>query len=143
MSFLIRLRHEHAELIKIVKELEALIAGESPPASLTLLDMRRRLSSILITHLKAEDWILYPPLVASGDPRVATIAKHFVDEMGGLAQAFTAYVERWDTLNIGSDWPRYQEETRGITGALANRITRENQELYPLLEKVVSEAYIA
>jgi iron-sulfur cluster repair protein YtfE (RIC family) len=136
MSSLAQLRNEHAELVRIVKQLEELISGDAPPPSLSLFEVRRKLSSVLIAHLKAEDWVLYPPLLSSPDAQVAETARQFVDEMGGLAQAFTVYVERWDALSIESDWPRYQRESRGIIEALTTRIVRENQELYPLLEKI-------
>ena len=136
MSSLAQLRNEHAELARIVKQLEELIAEEVPPPSLSLFEVRRKLSGLLIAHLKAEDWVLYPPLLSSADPKVAETARDFVDEMGGLAQAFTVYVERWDALSIESNWPRYQQESRGIIDALTKRIIRENQELYPLLERI-------
>ena len=136
MSSLAQLRNEHAELVKIVKDLESLIAADTSPPSLALFEVRRKLSSVLIAHLKAEDWVLYPPLLSSADHKVAEIARQFVDEMGGLAQAFTVYVERWDALSIESDWPRYQRESHGIIEALTNRITRENRDLYPLLERI-------
>lgn len=136
MSNLAQLRNEHAELVRIVKELDQLIQGDSPPVAVKLYDVRRRLSSVLIGHLKVEDWVLYPPLLSSSDPEVANTVRQFVDEMGGLAQAFTVYVERWDALSIESDWPRYQKESRGIIAALTCRITRENQQLYPLLERI-------
>lgn len=136
MSSLAQLRTEHAELVKIVKELAVLIEGDLPPPAVKLFEVRRKLSSVLIAHLKAEDWVLYPPLLSSADPEVANTARHFVDEMGGLAQAFTVYVERWDALSIESDWPRYQRDSRGIIEGLTTRIVRENQELYPLLERI-------
>ena len=56
--------------------------------------------------------------------------------MGGLAQAFASFVERWDALAIEAEWPAYQKEARGIIEALSNRIVRENRELYPLLERI-------
>ena len=136
MSSLAQLRNEHAELVRIVKDLEQLIAGDTPPPSLSLFEVRRKLSGTLIAHLKAEDWVLYPPLLSSPDAKIAETARQFVDEMGGLAQAFTVYGERWDALSIESDWPRYQKESRGIIDALTKRIVRENQELYPLLERI-------
>ncbi len=136
MSSLAQLRNEHAELVTIVKELAALVEGALPPPAVKLFEVRRRLSSVLIAHLKAEDWVLYPPLLSSADPEIADTARRFVDEMGGFAQAFTVYIERWDALSIESDWPRYQRESRGIIDALTTRIVRENKELYPLLEKV-------
>ena len=114
MSSLAQLRNEHAELVKIVKDLDVLIGEPTPPPSVALFELRRKLSSLLIAHLKAEDWVLYPPLLSSPDSKVAETARHFVDEMGGLAQAFSVYIERWDALSIESDWPRYQRESRGI-----------------------------
>ena len=136
MSSLADLRNDHAQLIGIIKELEALIERDTPPACLDLFAVRRRLSGLLISHLKAEDWVLYPPLLESDDPQVAGVARRFVDEMGGLAQAFTMFVERWDALAIEADWPRYQREARGIVEALSGRIVRENRELYPLLDRI-------
>ena len=135
MSSLSELRAEHAELVKIVGELEALVDCDAPPAAVELFDVRRRLSSLLIAHLKAEDWVLYPPLLASRHAEVAGVARRFVDEMGGLAAAFTKFVDHWDALSISADWSRYQEDARAIIAALTNRITRENRELYPLLEQ--------
>ena len=82
------MRNEHTELVKIVKDLPVLIGEETPPPSVALFEVRRKLSSLLIAHLKAEDWVLYPPLLSSADSKVAETARHFVDEMGGLAQAF-------------------------------------------------------
>lgn len=120
----------------MVRELEILIDGSAPPPSVELFNVRRRLSSLLIAHLKAEDWVLYPPLLESDDPHIAGTARQFVDEMGGLAQAFTVFVERWDALSIEADWPRYQQEARGIVAALTTRIARENRELYPLLDRI-------
>jgi hypothetical protein len=62
MSNLASLREEHAQLIAIIRRLGALIAKDSPPPSTELAALRRELSSTLIRHLKAEDWILYPKL---------------------------------------------------------------------------------
>lgn len=135
MSSLMQLRQEHAELVKIVREWEALIGRDTPPPSVELFDVRRRLSSLLIAHLKAEDWVLYPPLLESSDPDIAHTARQFVDEMGGLAATYSIFMERWDALSIQADWARYQTEAQAISQALGNRIVRENRDLYPLLER--------
>ncbi|HEY0629251.1 MAG TPA: hemerythrin domain-containing protein [Sphingomicrobium sp.] len=136
MSSLAELRNEHAELVTIVKQLETLIDRDTPPACVDLFNVRRRLSSLLIAHLKAEDWVLYPPLLSSDDPQVAATARQFVDEMGGLAQAYTVFSERWDALSIESNWAGYRKEAGGIIEALTNRIIRENRDLYPLLDRI-------
>jgi hypothetical protein len=136
MSSLAQLRQEHAELVRIVGDLRKMIELEVPPASVELFNVRRKLSSVLIAHLKAEDWVLYPPLLACNDPAIAATAKQFVDEMGGLAQAYSAFNERWDAFSIESDWKEYRQAASGIIEALTNRILRENRDLYPLLERV-------
>lgn len=136
MSSLAQLRAEHAELVRIVGELQALIDRDTPPPQVDLFQVRRKLSSVLIAHLKAEDWVLYPPLLSSDDPVIADTAQHFVDEMGGLAQAYSVFNERWDALSIEADWAHYQSEAKGIIDALTNRIIRENRDLYPLLERI-------
>lgn len=136
MSSLAQLRQEHAELVTIVTQLQNLIDRETPPPQVDLFQVRRKLSSVLIAHLKAEDWVLYPPLLSSADPTVAATAKQFVDEMGGLAQAYAVFSEKWDALSIEADWAHYRAEAKGIIDALTSRIVRENRDLYPLLEKL-------
>jgi hypothetical protein len=136
MSNLASLREEHAQLVGIVRRLGAMIAEDSPPPSTELRTVRRELTSTLIRHLKTEDWILYPKLFESADPVIAETALRFNTEMGGLAAAFMAYAEKWGSIAIANDWPGYCRETAAMAAALTERITRENQELYPLVEKL-------
>jgi len=136
MSSCIQLRTEHVELLDICQMLESSITGETRPSSVDLFAVRKRLTAKLIAHLKAEDWLLYPRLLESKDAHIASTARAFVEEMGGLAQAFNAYVESWDAFRIEREWPQYKIETAGIIAALRCRITRENRELYPLLERL-------
>ena len=136
MSDLNKLREEHAHLVRIVRRLADIVSQPTPPAKLTLFELRRELSSTLIAHLKAEDWVLYPKLLASTDPNVATTARSFSEEMGGLSAAYLAYVERWTATAIEQDWSAYCDDSRGIIDALGTRIERENRELYPLLDRL-------
>lgn len=136
MSDLAKLREEHAQLMKIVRRLAGLVEQPTPPQPVELFALRRELSSTLIAHLKAEDWVLYPRLIDCGDAEIAGTAQAFSDEMGGLAAAYVAYSDKWTANAIAADWAGYCGETRGIIEALTNRITRENRELYPLLEEL-------
>lgn len=136
MSDLAKLREEHAEIVKIVRRLADFVELPSSPPQVELFALRRELSSALIAHLKAEDWVLYPRLINSGDDEIATIASDFSNEMGGLAAAYLAYSDKWNTVAIAADWAGYCTETGVIIDALTNRIQRENRELYPLLEQL-------
>ena len=113
-----------------------MIARDLPPPSTELYLLRRELSSALIRHLKAEDWLLYPRLLVSPNQAIARTALSFSEEMGGLAEAYTKYAERWGSYAIQSDWDGYRTETADIIQTLTNRIQREDRELYPLLEKL-------
>ena len=134
MPDLAKLRQEHAQLVGIVRRLGTFIARPASPAQTELFELRRELTSTLIAHLKAEDWVLYPRLLASADATVARTARAFSTEMGGLAQAYTVYAEKWGADAIQRNWAGYCEDTRGFVEALTRRISRENRELYPLLE---------
>ena len=138
MTDVAKLREDHAELVKLVRRLGSFIDQATPPATLELFDLRRQLTSTLIAHLKAEDWVLYPRLLASSDPKVAATARAFNEEMGGLAAAFSSYCEKWSAAAIGDDWAGYCADSRGIIEALTNRIVRQNRELLPLLDRAAA-----
>lgn len=135
-----KLRREHAQLVEIVGRLSAAVAEPRPRAASELFRLRKELTSTLIAHLKAEDWLLYPRLLTSRDPRIARTARAFNEEMGGLAEAYAAYSYKWTATSIEADWTGYCAETRGIIDALTRRIDRENNELYPLFETMQQAA---
>lgn len=134
MADLMKLREEHARLVEIADRLGHIIRQPNPPAAADLFLLRRELSATLVGHLKAEDWVLYPRLLAYPDTLVAQTARAFSDEMGGLATDYCAYCDRWTASAIDRDWSGYCVETGAILVALVSRIKRENGELYPLLE---------
>ena len=136
MSTIRKLCQEHADLTDIVGRLRAIVAAPESPPIVELFKLRSELASTLIGHLKAEDWALYPRLMASGDPQIAATAKAFSDEMGGLAAAFGVYTKRWDAMSIQANWHGFCLETKDIIEVLTCRITRENRDLYPLIDRL-------
>ena len=131
-----KLREDHAQLVKLLRSLSVFIQESSPPQPLELFELRRQLSATLISHLKAEDWVLYPRLLASSDDAIAETARTFNEEMGGLAAAFMAYSDKWNATAIAQDWAAYCADSRTIIDAPTDRITRENRELLPLLDRL-------
>jgi Hemerythrin HHE cation binding domain len=136
MSELMKLRQDHAELARMFRQLERIIGLPEAPSQLELFELRRSLMQTLIGHLKLEDWALYPRLIESGDAEVSAAGRHFKEEMGGLAPAFLGYCEKWTANTIAADWPTYCSDTRSLLEALNDRLTRENRELLPLLERI-------
>lgn len=135
-----KLRAEHVSLSAIAQRLSAMIARKVPPPSQELYQLRMELFSGLIRHLNSEEWILYPALIRSGDEHAALTAQAFSASMGGLANEFKTYFGRWDADAITSNWRAYQSETFEILRALTLRITREERDLYPLLDVTMQAA---
>lgn len=136
MSEVNQLREDHAKLTRMFRQLEHIIEQPWPPAQLELFEFRRALMTTLIGHLKLEDWALYPRLIESGDEAISETGRHFKEEMTGLAPAFVAYCEKWTANTIAADWADYCSDTRGLLDALNDRLTRENRELLPALERL-------
>ena len=136
MSELMKLRDDHARLARLFRRLGEVIELPAAPPQVELFELRRELVSTLLAHLKLEDWALYPRLIESGQPELAAAGEMFRDEMGGLAPAFLEYSNKWNAGTIAEDWTAYCTETRAILDALMNRLTRENRELLPLLERL-------
>ena len=134
MSNIPKLRDEHFRLLGTIRRMGALIERRDPPPPLHLFALRHELSSTLIAHLEVEDGVLYPPLINSPDTQIAATARAFSEEMGGLADAYSAHCRQWTADAIAADWAGFCVQCRRILDALTIRITRENCELYPLLD---------
>lgn len=134
-----RLTTEHSRLLVLAATLGRHLTGALPSDRATLDDFhgaRTQLRNQLIAHLKREDWVLYPSMLTSRDRLLAATAQDFADEMGHISEAFSAYSRQWLPEAIAADWPGYCTATKGILGALARRIEREDSELYPLASTV-------
>ena len=96
-----------------------------------------KLNALLRVHLAYEDSVLYPTLMRAGDPQVAGLAHWFHDEMGALAAQFEEFARRWSGPSIiDIMFDRFREEATEILASLGARIERENDQLYPLAERV-------
>ena len=129
-----RLRAEHAALVTLSRIILGMVRAGHPPRPAELASARAKLRENLVRHLKCEDWILYPRLMATGDQDLMRITRDFEIEMGDLAADFAAYDEKWTGDRAAADWADFCRETAAIFDMLAARIEREERELYPLAE---------
>lgn len=132
MGFTDKFRAQHDDILQVAGTITAQLKANGDPAAL-----RKLLSNLagkVNFHLAMEDEALYPRLMTGGSAAVKTRATKFKDEMGGLGRVFTEYNNRWQTSAIRADFDGFANETRKVFGALAKRIERENNELYPLAD---------
>lgn len=140
MSFTQQLRDEHAQIIELLKEFEAVLQQSEPPPAAPLFDLRNRITHILIAHLKTEDWLLYPSLLESERPYIAETARHLQHDMGGLADSYNAYTRQWTAQAIAADWEGYRRDSAVVIRMLRKRVAREDSELYPLADRQERDA---
>ncbi len=130
-----RFKREHVALMRTVSELRELVhAGVATHADAIAHELVA-MSAVVKLHLAAEDRMLYPALAAH--QRTETIGRQFQTEMGGLAQAYGAFVSRWSRpAQIAGDPEGFREEANGVFKTMHQRVQRENRELYPLAESL-------
>lgn len=103
-------------------------------------DEVRKLLSLMAgklkVHLAAEDRFLYPLLMKSDDIAVQKTAEKFVQEMGGIYTSFSKFLNKWPSgASISKNSDLFSREMKEVLSALAERIRREDEELYPLAAK--------
>lgn len=133
-----RLRTEHAALVTLSRIVTDMTKESSPPRPTELASARGLLRDTLVRHLKCEDWVLYPRLKASGDPDLVRITREFELEMGDLAAEFVSYDDKWTPERVEAAWPDFCRETTTILHVLAMRVEREERELYPLADVLLT-----
>lgn len=131
-------RREHRLINQAARQLRMLVAQGKPPDPSILFALRQRFSALLTAHLNGEDWMMYPRIRACEDAQAAAVGDRFVAEMGALSRDYAAYDRRWTGTAAAADWPAFRAATIAILDALAVRIAREEQELYPLLDALAA-----
>lgn len=133
-------RDQHRELLAIAGELAGnlnltIIKNESENVRSIL----SRLAGKLKVHLAMEDKSLYPALLRTSDAEVKALTRKFMDEMGGIAVVFTKYKDKYPgPSSLKSDPEGFITETKTIIAALKARIDKEDNQLYPLVDRLES-----
>ena len=132
------LRRDHVGLVDLAKRLEKRcqdLSGDGAAAEAR--QILGDLSGKLKVHLAMEDMNLYPFLLASDDAQASQLAKQFAGEMGGIADAFKAYVSKWPVARaIAQDPSGFQSQTMSVLKVLAKRIEAEDTQLYPVADRI-------
>jgi len=124
-------RAEHDALLDLRQLLLASLDGSPDPVFAA--SLLKTMNRILVSHVEKEDAHLYPHL--KRDRETALVAERFERELGGLATAWRTLMSEWPENRIALDWRGFGADTRPVMFLLAERARREEEELYPLLER--------
>lgn len=138
-TIILQLREDHDELQKSVNRFRTLLAEAVPPSGIDLVSFRQKFSRQILVHHYREDLMLYPRLLNSKCAAVSTMARAMFNEMGGLLDDYKKWAVCWPTARVQADWKGFRQEATELLDALTRRIDRENNVLYPLLERGFEE----
>jgi iron-sulfur cluster repair protein YtfE (RIC family) len=128
-------RSQHEDLLAVVNELSGLLGSKTGENAGEIRHQLSTFAGKVKVHLSMEDQYLYPKLVQSQDVKIRELATGYAQEMGGIRDTLLGYLGRWTTAaRIQADPAGFTSETQQLFQVLGQRIQRENNQLYPLLE---------
>jgi len=134
-------RQQHARILKLGTRLgEQAKAANDTAAVVEVLATLEAFTAELVEHLEQEDGYLYPAMMASADVDLSALATRYRAEMGGITDLFNLYRRRWTVEAIRMDPPKFARETGLLLEGLIDRVRREDEDLYPVVEKMTSAA---
>lgn len=93
------------------------------------------LAGQLRIHLMEEDKFLYPDLLDCNDPEIQKLANEYLEEMGNLASVYTSFKNNYNVgRKINENKEAFLKELQVIMKVLKERITKEDNELYRLVQ---------
>ena len=136
MSNLNMLKRQHSEVLTIIDNIENLIMdGDLDANAKEISSNMNMMAGKLKMHLMSEDKFLYPNLMKSNRVEVRNIAQTFNNEMGNVSDMFTDFVQKHNTATkILQNKESFLMESKKIFKIIKDRISKEDCELYPLLE---------
>ncbi len=134
------LSEQHKEILSLVQHITDTIEQHTiNDVADGLFDSLKLLSIKLGIHLSLEDESFYPFIFRfHKGTELCTLAHKYVVEMGDIVEMYNIYNKHWNSAeSIRAHSASFVEETKRLFTSLQNRITRENTELFALLEKGV------
>ncbi|TCK90512.1 hemerythrin HHE cation binding domain-containing protein [Natranaerovirga hydrolytica] len=131
------LNKQHKGIYELINEIKRL-TNESVNKNANTIAMKiNKLAGILKIHLSSEDKYMYPSLMNNKDEKVSYIAQDFVKEMGGLSETFKDYKTQFNTVTkIVNNIDDFKIHTNTVLTKLQERLTREDTQLYQMIEKI-------
>lgn len=130
-----KLKHQHIDILRRVAALRTLTHEGVVDNAQAIAEGIVSMSAVIKLHLAVEDQALYPSLQRGDDADLARLGRMYQAEMAPLAQAYDAFVRRWNTAqNLRDDAEGFRADANDVLRRLHTRMQRENLEFYPRIE---------
>jgi iron-sulfur cluster repair protein YtfE (RIC family) len=128
------LKRQHKDIKRVIEEIEVILIRSNVESAIELASKVNQLAGMLKVHLSSEDKYMYPNLLNSEKKDIQLTAKVFVEEMGTMGSVFETYKQKYNTASkISNNLSDFKEVTRNVLKQLTERLKREDEQLYVLM----------
>ncbi|MFK5915120.1 MAG: hemerythrin domain-containing protein [Woeseiaceae bacterium] len=137
MYSLEELKEQNQEISQLCDVLSVLMEQPSLHDNPFVCELMKRFKEKVWVHLVFEDNTIYATLLHTGDEKTSNTAKAFHDSAKEIKHRFSGFVRHWCSQpNSDSEHNELSNESREIFTLIKERITYENEEVFPLVENM-------
>jgi len=135
------LRRQHDQLLDLTNQVSPYLKSTQlvTKHAETIRTLLSKIAGLLKIHLSIEDQSFYPALLSSENTEVVTIVLNVQLEIADIGRMFNGYIETYHSSEkIQSEPEPFIKDTNALFNALIKRIEKENNELFPLYDKLIN-----
>jgi len=131
------MKEAHISIYTTLNDIKKMLENIEENATLIARSISR-LAGTLKVHLSNEDRYLYPTMLENGDTTLKGKASEYQKEMGNLSQEFMIFKDKYNTSSkLITNRSSAKKEITDVFNKIEVRMQKEDNELYPLAEKVM------
>lgn len=123
---------QHKEISTEIEKIQLLLAENNLEKNVEEIALHIcTLAGKINVHLSMEDKFMYPKMITSEDEQIKKLALRYQQQMGGIAERFTSYKDKYNTKQkIMEHYGEIKAETQKMFHEILNRVSKEESELY-------------
>jgi hemerythrin-like domain-containing protein len=136
MYSLDELKNQNQEISQLCDVLSVLMEQPSLHNNPFVSELMKRFKEKVWVHLVFEDNTIYAALLHTGDEKTSNVAKAFHDSAKEIKHRFSGFVRHWCSMpESNQEREILRKESSEIFGLIRDRISYENEQIFPLVEK--------
>lgn len=136
MYSLDELKEQNQEISQLCDVLSVLMEQQSLHDNPFVCELMKQFKEKVWMHLVFEDNTIYAALLHNKDKKISDIAKAFHNSAKEIKHRFSGFVRHGCSLPVtGEEHEELSKESREIFMMIRDRITYENEQIFPLVDK--------
>jgi hypothetical protein len=122
----------HADLLRLIGELERLTQDASPRMD-AIADVRLKLTRVSRRRSEFLESMVYPHVLAmAASTSHAQITELRIQGIESRMRS-TSHISQWTLIQVQENWSEYREASETMRASMRKRIRQEQEALYPIL----------